>query len=172
MEITPSSLGRFVATAVATGWLVVGSVTRDTPQDREPRVAAQPTAAAPAASFTYSQELRERLNRRVAPERGRNPFMYGSRHAAAPAARRETAVEPAIPALPPEPPAPQVKLSGIAMTEQDGAKVFTAIVIENGVMVLGKAGDRLPSGGVIVRVDELSVTLADAAGITQTLRLP
>ena len=172
MDITPGSVGRFVATAAATGWLVVGSVTRDTPESREPRATAAPQVSAPAPSFTYSQALRERLNRRVAPEPGRNPFMYGSRHAAPPAARREAAVEPAVPMAPPEPPAPRVKLSGIAMSEVDGAKVFTAIVIENGAMVLAKAGDRLPSGGVVVRVDELSVTLADAAGITQTLRLP
>jgi hypothetical protein len=172
VEITPGSLGRFVATAIATGWLVVGSVTRDTPDDRAPRSATEPRPAAPAPSFTYSQELRARLNRREAPEPGRNPFVYGSRQVAPPAARRDTAVEPAIPVPPAEPPPPHVKLSGIAMTEQDGVKIFTAIVIENGVMVLGKAGDRLPSGGVIVRVDELSVTLADVMGITQTLRLP
>lgn len=170
MDITPGSIGRFVATAVATGWLVVGSVIRDTPDDRAPRNAAPP-AAAPAPSFTYSQELRARLNHRQPPERGRNPFTYGSRRVA-PVAPREATVAPDIPMLPPEPPPPQIKLSGIATNEQDGAKVFTAIVIENGVMVLGKAGDRLPRGGVIVRVDETSVTVADAAGITQTLRLP
>ncbi len=174
MEITPGSIGRFVATAAATGWLVIGSTIRDNPDDRPPRADTPAPAAAAQPSFTYSNELRERLNRRVAPEPGRNPFQYGSRRspAAALELRREAAAEPAVAAMPAEPPAPHVKLSGIAMSEQDGAKVYTAIVIENGVMVLGKAGDKLPSGGVIVRVDEMSVIVADVAGITQTLRLP
>jgi len=38
--------------------------------------------------------------------------------------------------------------------------------------VLVKAGDKLSNGLSVVRVDEMSVTLIDAAGVTQTLRLP
>ena len=69
-----------------------------------------------AINHVFTQQLRERLNRRAStPERGRNPFVYGSRHAAAPAAGATSRLKLAVAALPPpEPPAPQVKLSGIA----------------------------------------------------------
>ncbi len=50
--------------------------------------------------------------------------------------------------------------------------MLTAIVIDNGALVLAKAGDKLSNGHSVVRVDEMSVTLVDAAGVTQTLRLP
>ncbi len=174
MDISPTSVGRWIATAVATGWLVTGSITQDTPDVRESRATARPAeAAGPAASFKYSDELRERLNRRVTPERGRNPFSYGARHMSAPAARRdEPAVAEVAPAPPPEPPAPVIKLSGIATSQEDGTAILTAIVIDNGRMVFAKAGDTLPSGMLVVRVDEGSITLADAVGVTQTIRMP
>ncbi len=91
----------------------------------------------------------------------------------APAARRdEPAVAEVVPAPPPEPPAPVIKLSGIATSQQDGTAILTAIVIDNGRMVFAKAGDTLPSGMLVVRVDEGSITLADAVGVTQTIRMP
>ena len=64
------------------------------------------------------------------------------------------------------------KLSGIAASQQDGTTVLTAIVIDNGAMVFAKAGDRLSNGYSVLSVDEMSITLVDAAGVTQTLRLP
>jgi hypothetical protein len=39
-------------------------------------------------------------------------------------------------------------------------------------MVFVKAGDKLSNGHSVVSVDEMSVTLIDSAGVTQTLRLP
>jgi hypothetical protein len=39
-------------------------------------------------------------------------------------------------------------------------------------MVFVKAGDKLSNGYSVVRVEEMSVTIVDATGITQTLRLP
>jgi hypothetical protein len=39
-------------------------------------------------------------------------------------------------------------------------------------MVFARAGDTLSNGYSVVRVDEMSITLADASGVTQTLRLP
>jgi hypothetical protein len=50
--------------------------------------------------------------------------------------------------------------------------VLTAIMIDNGSMVFAKAGDKLSNGFSVVRVEEMSVTLQDAAGITQTIKLP
>ena len=70
------------------------------------------------------------------------------------------------------PPMPVFKLSGIASNAEDGATVLTAILNDNGAMVFAKAGDRLSNGYSVVRVEETSVTLADATGITQTIRLP
>jgi hypothetical protein len=168
---TRTSLGLFVATALATRLLGGGA-----PQDADvaPRPApVQPVTAAPTASFTFSDELRERLNRRVTPDRGRNPFMYGSRHVAPESRRDEVALPPVeMPPAPIAPPVPQIKLSGVATSLVDGTAVLTAIVIDNGAMVFVKAGDKLPSGATVVRVDELSMTLVDAAGVTQTVRLP
>jgi hypothetical protein len=39
-------------------------------------------------------------------------------------------------------------------------------------MMFVKQGDMLSGGHRVVRVDEFSITLEDAAGVTQTLRLP
>ena len=64
------------------------------------------------------------------------------------------------------------KLSGVASNTENGATVLTAIVIDNGSMVFVKTGDKLSNGYSVVRVDELSMTLVDAAGVTQTIRLP
>ena len=74
--------------------------------------------------------------------------------------------------VPVEPPLPVFKLSGIAASRENGVVELTAIVIDNGVMVFAKTGDKLSNGYSVVRVEEGSITLVDAAGVTQTLRLP
>ena len=164
---TRTSLGLFVVTALATRLLGGGTTQEVDVRDTPP---ARPPVSAPSTEFT--QQLRERLKTQVTPERGRNPFVYGARHSAAPSVRSEEPAEVAVAPPPPEPPLPIFKLSGIAASQQDGATVLTAIVIDNGVLVLAKAGDQLSNGHSVVRVDEMSVTLIDAAGVTQTLRLP
>jgi hypothetical protein len=67
---------------------------------------------------------------------------------------------------------PVFKLSGIASNVENGAAVLTAIMNDNGAMVFVKAGDKLSRGYSVVSVDETSVTLADAQGVTQIVRLP
>jgi hypothetical protein len=67
---------------------------------------------------------------------------------------------------------PAFRLSGIAANLENGATVFTAIVIDSGAMVFVKSGDKLSNGYSVVRVDEGSVTIVDATGVTQTIRLP
>ena len=52
----------------------------------------------------------------------------------------------------------------------DADGVVAAVFVHNGLRV--KAGDKLSNGYSVVRVDELSLTLADADGVTQTIRLP
>jgi hypothetical protein len=171
-DMSPTSVGRFIiATGAAAGWLMTGSVTQDAPGVRESQSSvARPTdAVIPPAQFT--EVLRDRMREPVLPESGRNPFTFGSRVAP----RREMSppiAAPEIAAAPTEPPQPVFKLSGIAASQQDGATVLTAIVIDNGTMVFAKAGDRLSNGYSVVRVDEGSITLVDAAGVTQTIRLP
>lgn len=165
---TRTSLGLFVVTALATR-LLGGGATQDADVHQATSSPARPEVSAPSTQFT--QLLRERLKSPATPERGRNPFVYGGRHASATVRQEEPAEVEATPA-PPEPPAPIFKLSGIAASQQDGATVLTAIVNDNGAVVLAKAGDKLSNGHTVVRVDEMSITLIDAAGVTQTLRLP
>ncbi len=57
------------------------------------------------------------------------------------------------------------------MNRQDDVEVFTAIVNDNGSLVFVKAGDALSNGYTVVRVEETTVVIADAAGVEQTLRL-
>ncbi|HEX7280963.1 MAG TPA: hypothetical protein VF239_02825 [Vicinamibacterales bacterium] len=174
MDISPTTIGRFViATGAAAGWLMTGSVTQETPDVRESQPSvARPIAPEPIPPAQFTEVLRDRMRETVLPERGRNPFTYGSRVAP----RRDVApaiAQPEIPAaVPVEPPPPAFKLSGIAASQQDGTTVLTAIVIDNGAMVFAKAGDRLSNGYSVLSVDETSITLVDAAGVTQTLRLP
>lgn len=173
MEISPASVGRFlVATAAATGWLLTNTGTQQTPDVRTPQSSvARPTSNNSIPDSGFTEKLQERMKRAPTPSRGRNPFAYGSRHAAP--APREAAVEPPAPMpVEIEPPLPVFKLSGIAASQVDGARVLTAIIIDNGTLVFVKAGEKLSNGYSVVGVDEMSVTLVDAAGVTQTLRLP
>ena len=177
MEISPTAVGRLViAAGAAAGWFMTGSITQQTPDVRAP----QPSVARPISSSAipdsgFTEKLRERMKQSPMPRGSRNPFAYGSRHAArgAPGAPREAVVEPAPPSpVEMETPLPVFKLSGIAASQVDGVTVLTAIVIDNGTMVLVKAGDKLSNGHSVVSVNEMSVTLVDATGVTQTLRLP
>ena len=175
MDISPTTIGRFIiAAGAAAGWLMTGSVTQDAPGSRESQSSvARPidSQSVPPANFT--NVLRDRMREPVEPQRGRNPFTYGSRTSASRAdeapVMRDT--PPAV-AVPVEPPLPVFKLSGIASSREEGTVVLTAIVIDNGVMVFAKTGDKLSNGYSVVSVDEGSITLVDAAGVTQTLRLP
>ena len=173
LDMSPTSAVRYIATAVATGWLITGSVTQEVPQVREPRASgARPIAVEPVPPAMFTEKLRDRLREPAPPERGRNPFVYGARHVTP--RDHEPAAAEAMPPPPPmaEPAQPVFKLSGIAASQQDGVLVLTAIVIDNGAMVFAKTGDRLSNGYSVVRVDDMSITLVDANGVTQTLRLP
>jgi hypothetical protein len=173
MDISPASVGRFlVATAAATGWLLTSSGTQETPDVRTPQGSvARPANTHAIPDSGFAEKLQQRMKHAPAPERGRNPFSYGSRPAAI-VPPREVAPESSPMPMQIAPPMPTFKLSGIAMNQVEGARVLTAIVIDNGTMVFVKAGDKLSHGHSVISVDEMSVTLIDAAGVTQTLRLP
>ena len=174
VTLTSRSIGLLVATALAAGWLGA-SLTRPAPpaQSAAPSNARRPVATRPVPR---ADKLRELLASPPLPSRGRNPFVYGPR--TAPVTRDhqqhgdEIVAPAAAPEMPAEPALPIFRLSGIASDDKDGAQVLTAIVIDNGSMVFVKTGDKLSNGYSVVRVDEMSVTIVDASGITQTLRLP
>jgi hypothetical protein len=173
VTLTPRGVGLMMAAALATGWLGA-SLTQDTAPVQSSRPSGPRPLGVPAA-LPRAESLRQRLSEPPAPGRGRNPFVYGARapgrssvrdQQSAPTEARSIAVAPYVP------PMPVFKLSGIASNAEDGATVLTAILNDNGSMVFAKAGDRLSNGYSVVRVEETSVTLADATGITQTIKLP
>lgn len=175
--MTAKALGLIVASALLGGWLL--DTASQEPSARTAPAAAQrrgarPLGAGNSTSTPLAEHWRERLNKQPAtPARGRNPFVYGARSAPSRGSSRQAeAVEPEVETRPAPPPVPMFKLSGIAANTDNGVTVLTAIVIDNGVLVFAKAGDKLSRGYTVVRVDETSVTLADADGVTETLRLP
>jgi hypothetical protein len=174
LKLTPPVTGLIAIAALAVGWQAA-SLT----QNPAPAQQARPAGGARAlgtATVPKAEKLRERLSEPPLPSRGRNPFVYGSRAPVRTTSARDRESDRAADALPPmaapQPVVPVFKLSGIASSVEGGATVLTAIVIDNGTMVFVKAGDKLSNGYSVVRVDELSLTLADADGVTQTIRLP
>jgi hypothetical protein len=172
ITVTSRSAGLLLAAALTLGW-VSASLTQSPVPEQTSRGSAV-TRQAPPAVVPHAERLRQRLAEPPQPSRGRNPFVFGSRTASTRDHQRhgDEVVAPAPPPMPVEPPLPVFKLSGIASTAQDGSTTLTAIIIDNGSMVFARAGDKLSNGYSVVKVDEMSVTLVDAGGITQTIRLP
>ena len=173
VTLTPRGVGLMVAAALATGWLGA-SLTQDTAPSQSSRAAGPRPLGVPAA-LPRATNLRQRLSEPPPPGRGRNPFVYGARAPMRPSARDQQYAPteaPSIAVAPDVPPMPIFKLSGIASNAEGDVTVLTAILNDNGAMVFVKAGDKLSHGYSVVRVDETSVTLADAAGITETIKLP
>jgi hypothetical protein len=175
--IRPRTMLLVGALCLGAGWFA-GSV--NTPQAEDPyaprvRTGPRPLGSqAPPAPLT--RHLRERMDEKPrSPLPGRNPFVFGQRPAFS-GSRGRRASEPEPP--PPPPPMPEIpvgpvfKLSGIASNKVDGAIVLTAIVNDNGSLAFVKPGDALSNGYKVVSVDEISVVIVDASGVTQTLRLP
>lgn len=172
VTLTGRSVGLMVSVALAAGWLGASLTHEAAPAQARSSAARHSPEPIPVR---HAERLRERMAEPPLPSRGRNPFVYGARTATIRDHQQhgDEAVAPASPSpMPVEPPAPIFKLSGIASNAENGVVVLTAIVIDNGSMVFAKAGDKLSNGYSVVRVDELSITLVDATGVTQTLRLP
>lgn len=175
---TTQSVGLIVAAALAVGWFSA-SLT-------QPAAPAQSSAASgsgirPLGSSSVvvpkAERLKERMPSAPLPARGRNPFVYAPRLTVRPSAgyagRAEAPVEAAAaPVAPIVPAGPVFRLSGIASNAENGVTTLTAIINDNGSLVFAKAGDKLSNGYSVVRVEEMSVTLVDASGVTQTIRLP
>ena len=172
VTLTPRLAGLMVAGALATGWLGA-SLTQDAAPAQSSRPAGPRPLGAPAA-MPRAENLLHRRSEPPLPNRGRNPFVYGARGPARSAARDQQYSPGDAPpiAAPYVPPMPVFKLSGIASTAEGGETVLTAILNDNGAMVFAKAGDKLSNGYSVVRIEESSVTLVDATGVTQTIKLP
>ena len=178
-NLSPGGVLLIGALSLTVGWLAGSTVSSSQlAQDAataRPRPGPRPLGSTGSAA-PLTQKLHERLETQAprTPSVGRNPFVFGSRRA--PTVARQAVESMAVPvAAAPvlfTPPAPMFKLSGIASSQQDGATTWTAILIDGGSMAFVKAGDRLSNGFSIVRVEETGVVIVDAAGITQTLRLP
>jgi len=172
LTLTPRAVSLIVAAALGAGSMSA-SLTQNPPPAQTSRAARAPRSM--PTVIPQAERLHERLKTPPLPAPGRNPFVYGT-HAPRPSSpaagqRDEADVQRSAP-VQLEPPAPMFKLSGVASNMENGATVLTAIVIDNGSMVFVKTGDKLSNGYSVVRVDELSMTLVDAAGVTQTIRLP
>ena len=173
LTLTTRSVALMVSTALAAGWLGA-SLTQQPAPAQAPARSIATKRAVDARPVPRAEALREALAQPPLPSRGRNPFVYGTRTAPVIRDHQQHGEESVavVPAAPIVPPPPLFKLSGIASNTENGVPVLTAIVIDNGSMVFVKTGDKLSNGYSVVRVEELSVTLVDASGVTQTLRLP
>jgi hypothetical protein len=171
ITLTTRSVGVMVSAALAAGWLGASLTHEPAPAQASRSVVAKRPEPMPVP---HAEKLRERMAEPPVPSRGRNPFVYGTRTATSRDHQQHghEAVAPAPLPIPLAPPVPIFRLSGIASNTENGVVVLTAIVIDNGSMVFAKAGDKLSNGYSVVRLDEQSLTLVDASGVTQTLRLP
>ena len=172
ITLTPRSIGLIVSTALAAGWIGASATQQPAPSQSTSRSVAKRSEP---MSVPHAEKLRERLAEPPLPSRGRNPFVYGARTAPVIRDHQQHGAEGVALAAPPPPslPPPLVfKLTGIASNTENGVAVLTAIVNDNGLMVFVKAGDKLSNGYSVVRIDEVSATIVDASGVTQTIRLP
>lgn len=178
-NLAPGTVLLIGALSLTAGWLAGTSSSSNQQQgaaSARPSTAPRPLGS-PADAAPFTRQLRERLDAQPArvPSTGRNPFVFGARRAASAARYGDEPVAPPVPppaAVPFTPAAPQVKLSGIAASQEGGVTVLTAIISDNSVLAFVKTGDKLPSGATVVKVEETGVILMDPAGITQTIRLP
>ena len=173
MSFTPRSVGLIAIGALAFGW-IGSSVTHDSaPQQVRVSSGGHPIGVTTPMQ-PRAEKIRERVTQAPLPERGRNPFVFGARVSRPSNSNRGEREMPAVvvPPMPVEPPPPAIRLSGIAGDVKDGTTIYTAILNDRGSLVFAKAGDKLSNGVSVVRVEEMSVTLIDATGVTQTIRLP
>ena len=177
VTLTPRFVGLIVVASLAVGWM--GSSLTQSPAATQTPTGGTLRPLGGQPTLPRAETLRQRTVDPPTPSRGRNPCVFSSRAARSTNLRgpdRQVGDVPNLaipmPAAPVAPPMPVFKLTGVAANLVDGVAVFTAILNDNGAMVFAKAGDKLSRGYSVVRVEEMSVTLTDAEGVTQTIRLP
>jgi hypothetical protein len=182
-NLAPGTVLLIGALSLSVGWVTGRSSSSPNQGSGAVRQPSRPyPLGSPPNAAPFTRKLRERLDTQPArvPAEGRNPFVFSAPRPSAPRSMGrpvDRAPMPAPPSSPPPPepftpPAPQIRLSGIAASQEGGVAVLTAIISDSGTLVFVKAGDKLPSGATVIKVDETGVVLMDAAGITQTIRLP
>jgi hypothetical protein len=177
---TPRSVGLMLAVTAFAGWFEAGSLLNSEPraataQQSSRRAGARNgTPRTTPAVVPEAARLHDWRNSPPSPTRGRNPFVFGARATSGGVSRTESNAVANVPPPPVvlEPAMPIFRLSGIASNSEAGTVTLTAIIIDNGSMVFAKAGDKLSNGYSVVSVEETLVTLVDATGVTQTIKLP
>ena len=174
VTLTPRLVGLMVLGSLAVGWMG-SSLTQPPPADQSAAAGSlRPLGGQPIVA-PRTEALRQHLSGPPMPSRGRNPFVYAPRASRSGTYRESTRAAESAPAVDPlmeRAALPVFRLSGVASTVEDGVTILTAILNDNGAMVFAKSGDKLSRGYTVVRVEEMSVTLSDAEGVTQTIRLP
>jgi hypothetical protein len=170
------------ALGLAMGWTVNERLQPSQPggaAEGRPSSGPRPLGTAPPPDTApFTEQLRLKLEQKPrAPRPDRNPFAFGSRRPAAPAARSDARAPGRVESVaepPPEPPTPgaELRLAGMASTEGADGTVWTAMVHDGRGLLYVQKGDRLPGGFEVVDIHESSVTLRDGAGGERTLRLP
>ena len=171
------------AAGIAAGWLM-GSSVSPSQSPSAPTGGAQarrgPHAlgTAPGEPLAhYTEQLRLKLQEQPrSPTSGRNPFVFGSRRAAPSMAPRRTRDEAPEAAAASEParlsaPQPRFNLTGMASNQKDGVTTWTAIIVDGNGLSFVTAGDKLSGGYIVTKIQEGAVTIMDATGVEQVLRL-
>lgn len=164
------TLGLVGAGSLLAGWMLASTVSPPVAQTQAgaPRRAVPVVPAASAPSF---QALQWRVGQPPpTPQSHRNPFAFEMRdRAEAPAAPAgEDVLSPDVEA----PVVPSVlRLVGVAGDRTDHGLVRTAILSDGRDVWLLKAGDTLPDGRTIVRVDDEAVVVAGLDGAERLIRL-
>lgn len=164
--------GPVVALGFLAGWLTASWTQPPTAvtqvQPRRPAPPAPPPIEVPRVAL-HAVSAPE-----THPAIARDPFRFGGRAVAAVGVR--STVSSASASVDPAPlePAPAVvelqwRLVGMAST---GDAPTTAVLSRPGEVLLVSAGDRLPDGTEVVRLEPGQVILALASGETRTLVLP
>jgi hypothetical protein len=166
----PRTVALVATMSLALGWLASSMVSPAAPAaqpgaSRGPRPIGVTEPPAP-----YTEQLRKKLEAKPrSPSPQRNLFVFGGRRAPAP--RRVDPDPPPAPFVPRAPAVPTFSLTGVASSVVDGQTVHTAIIKSDGGLQFVKAGDQLPGGYKVTRVEEGYALIMNAAGVEQTIRL-
>jgi hypothetical protein len=165
------TFGVVVAASLIAGWILASATrppvarSQGTPPRRPPAV----TPAPPAASF---EALQQRLaGRPPSPRPTRNPFEFGTRavpRADGPAADAPSQWDAPVTAAPAP---PRLHLAGVATEHTAEGTAHTAVLSDGRDVWLLRAGETLPDGTTVVRVEEDAVVLAGPTGTERVLRL-
>jgi hypothetical protein len=154
------------------GWLLASVLSPPVASLQSNAESARPEVAAPEAPAAqpYVERLRVRLQEAPkAPMPRRNPFVFGAPTPAAPPAAAPPADGPL--ASPTMPSGPDFELAGIATSDTSDGLVRTAVISAQGDVLLVKAGDTLPGGFTVGRVDEAAIVVVDDRGRELVLHL-